>query len=138
MVAKFHRTWIVTAGWAHPIWNQYAILLFDLKVEPPEKPPYIARPGMNYEFHLYALDPGAVITEVDATADWEPIKDEGLKLLQPANHAYQFFCPDDEKAQKWIQSLVDLIKARKLSPDTDWTRTWNEIFFQAGAVSLKR
>nr|QIG67106.1 hypothetical protein EVB34_001 [Rhizobium phage RHph_TM26] len=137
MVAKFQRTWIVTAAWAHPIWQQYAVLLYDLRTTPPEKPPYLARPGMNYEFLLYAMDPAHPVEDQDAVTDVKPLFEE-IKLLQPANHAYQFFCPDDDKAEKWIKSLVDLIKARKLSPDTDWTRAWNEIFFQAGAVSLKR
>lgn len=138
MPAKFQRTWIVTASWAHPIWSQYAALLFDLKTEPgsPEQP-YKLKSDYNYEFHLYALAPDATeVEDADAIVDITTVKDN-MKLLQPANFAYQFYCPSDEQAQRWIQSLIDLVKAVKLNPDTDATRAWNEIFRQVGAGSLK-
>lgn len=122
----FNALWVVTAAFAHPAWSQYFVSLCDLTT-PTAKPPVIARPGMSHEMMVYAIDPAK---PVKLWADHQP-----SLLLQPANHGYQFPAANDDAALKRVQAIIDAVVERRFSPDTDYTRAWDEIF--RDGVSLK-
>ena len=52
-------------------------------------------------------------------------------LLQPCNYGYQFYAKDDAAAEKRIAVVYKMCVDRKLSPDTDWRRIWNDLFHDA-------
>lgn len=137
----FTRTWSVNAPWAHPLWQQYAVLLYDLTT--PNGTDIIkCRPDVTHEFMLFSMDPEIVVTEhlkpIAETAGWPVRAEDGVrgKLLQPANFGYQFTAPSNEAAEDRIQRLVDRIAARDLNPDTDNTSSWDVIF--KDGVTLKK
>ena len=72
----FGKRWIVEAGWAHPLWHSYAVILLDLTTEIQGSPAIIYRDGMTHEVHVFALDPDKPV---------EP----PVHILHPANHCYQ-------------------------------------------------
>lgn len=128
----FNACWIVRAPWAHLTWDAYAILLFDLSTEIPGKgPPHIYRSDVTHEVLVYALHPDhpLPILQDDGDADPKP------HFLTPANHIYQFTAESDEAALRRINDIAESIRDQKLSPDTDYTPTWNVLF--ADGVSLK-
>ncbi len=123
----FGAQWVLTVPWAHPVWHQYWIGLYDLTTKHADgSDPIIARPGMTHEMMVWAIDPGKPVTT------WETRQDGCL--LQPANHGYQFKAEDDDAAVQRIALLVRAIEERSLSPDTDWRGVWNELFLDG--VSL--
>ena len=133
----FGCTWIVTAPWAHPLWQQYALLLYDLTTPNGRDPATLYRPDVTHEMLVYALDPAV---KVDAKV--EPYPGETVvelnplpRMLSPANFGYQFTASSDGAAQARLQQLVDEIYGQALSPATDWAGEWDRIF--ADGVSLK-
>jgi hypothetical protein len=131
---QFNATWILKAPWAHPVWNFYAFLLYDLVTEIPDQPaPKIYAPGSTHEILVFAMDP-----EFDS--QYPEGRIEALEffnnlpaspLLQPANYGYQFYARNDEAAEKRIAVVYNMCATKKLSPDTDWRRIWNELFEDA-------
>lgn len=121
----FGATWFIQAAWAHPLWNSYAGLLYDLTT--PVKPePVRYRPGMTHEFVLFALDPEHPWPNPDPAMR---MKGEGLHYLEPPNMAYQFAAKDDDAAYARIDKLMTAIEERKMSPDTDFrTMMWDPLF----------
>jgi hypothetical protein len=122
----FYRTWILDVPWAHPLWSQYAIFLYDLTTEM-DTVPNIYLEGATHEFLLYALDPAHKL---------EPDLPKEIHRLEPANHGYQFIAASDEAAELRIQGVVDLILVGHVSPDTDFGGQW-DVLFKDGH-SLKR
>ncbi|QIG66770.1 hypothetical protein EVB27_100 [Rhizobium phage RHph_TM16] len=116
----FNVAWVIDAPWAHPIWSQYVLWLYDLTSDF-EKPPTIHLPGATHEFMLFALDP-----EHPVPRD-QPPSETKFKPLTPANYGYQFVADSNQAAEERIQELVDGIVAKKLSPDTDFRSLWDKL-----------
>lgn len=122
----YNCVWVIDAPWAHPLWSQYVVLLYDLTtVQEGVEMPKVVLEGATHEFMVYAVDPDAKI-EKDTDA-WELGKSGQLRLLQPANYGYQFKAETNEAAEGRIQGLVDQILAQTLSPDTDFRSWWDRI-----------
>lgn len=138
----FTRTWSVNAPWAHPLWQQYAILLYDLTTPHGDDPAVLYRPDVTHEVMLFSMDPEIRVEEhlkpITEKLGWPVRAEDGVrgKLLQPANFAYQFTAPSHEAAEDRIQRLVDRIAARDLNPDTDNSSGWDVIF--KDGVTLKK
>lgn len=119
----FSLTWfIIDAGWAHPLWHQYQLLLYDLTT-PTIKPPKIYLAGATHEMMLYALDPEHPISRGSTPAPNE------IYRLSPANYGYQFKAKSNDDAGERMQAVVDGIVSRQISPDTDWRSFWNNGLF---------
>lgn len=127
----FNVTWIIIAPWAHPIWSQYALLLYDLTSPSRAGPPTIHMPGATHEFMLFALDPAAPVARDSS------IRDASLRLLQPPNHGYQLYAASDDDAVARIQQVVDRIVAGNMSPDTDFRWEWDELFPDAFSLVMR-
>lgn len=118
----FSVGWLIEAPWAHPLWTQYYLALYDLtRVSKAAGPPVIHKRGATHEFMLYALDP-----EIPVPKDGH-IDPKMLRLLSPPNYAYQFKAASDADAQARVQEIVDGIVAKHLSPDTDLRSLWNKL-----------
>lgn len=121
----FGAQWVLTVPWAHPLWSQYWVALYDLTTKHADGTvPMIVRPGMTHEMMVWAIDPDKPVTT------WEG-RPDGC-LLTPPNHGYQFKAESDEAATARIAGYIDAIDKQQLSPDTDWRGVWNEMF-QDGA-----
>lgn len=130
----FGATWVVTAAWAHPVWHSYIITLYDLTtvLPAPHPPAKLHAEGVTHEVGVWALDPSKpvpTVLNVDGTSD------HPVKPLTPANHLYQFTAESDEAAEARIAELVKDIERGRLSPDTDFTSAWDQVF--ADGVTLK-
>src|SRR5262245_62073132 len=102
-VRPFNALWVFSAPWAHPLWSQYAIFLYDLTTAF-EKTPVIHKPGVTHEVVCYALSPDHPFKVPEGDADPE---ESAIIPLTPPNFGYQFVAVDDAAAQARIQSLVD-------------------------------
>lgn len=111
--------WGIDAPWAHPIWSQYALYLYDVTTPVGTAPPVIHLPRATHEFLLYALDP-SVRLERDV-----PISRQRCVRLNPPNYGYQLRAADNDAARDRVQRIVDEIVAERLSPDTDWRSRWD-------------
>jgi len=132
MPHPFNRTWIIDAPWAHPVWSQYALLLYDLTTPLDSGPPPIVyREGDTHEFLLYAIDP-----KMRVKPGKEPPKDTEMQLLGPANYGYQFKADSNAAAEQRMDETVEAIEQGTLSPDTDFSAQWDVLF--SDAHSLKR
>ncbi|NTD85443.1 hypothetical protein [Agrobacterium tumefaciens] len=121
----FGKTWIVNARWAHPIWHSYAVLLYDLTTNIPGAPtPAIYKDGVTHELMIYALDP-----------DFPD--DPPTHMLSPANYGYQFYAETDQAAEARIVSILRLIEAMQLSPDTDFRSAWDSLFLDGVTLHMK-
>lgn len=125
VVPSFGKTWIVEAGWAHPVWHSYVVFLYDLTTEIPGLPtPAIYKEGVTHELMVYALDPA------------QPI-DPPIHILQPANHGYQFAADSNEAATARVVSILELIETMRLSPDTDFRSAWDTLFLDGVSLHMK-
>jgi hypothetical protein len=113
--------WIINAPWAHPLWHQYVMALYDLTTPHADGPPTLHLPDATHEFMLFALDARYPI-EKDA-----PIYAAELRRLVPPNYAYQFKAESNDAALARVQEIVDGIVAEKLSPDTDFRSLWDKL-----------
>jgi hypothetical protein len=121
----FSVAWLIEAPWAHPLWNQYLVMLYDLTSEHPDGPPKLYLPDATHEFAVHALDPDFPVAK-DA-----PLASSELRTLMPPNYCYQFKAESDEAAQARVQMIVDGIVAQHLSPDTDFRSLWNKLLADA-------
>lgn len=118
----FQVTWLIDAPWAHPIWKQYLVVLYDLTTPAP-KAPTIYQEGVTHEFMLFAIKP---TTRFEGKA---PFADTNITTLMPANHAYQFESEGgDVEAEARIDKLMGWIAQKRISPDTDWRAVWDKEF----------
>lgn len=114
-------TWILDVPISHPIWWWYQLSLIHLRGVPGiPGDPIIYLPGATHEFFLEAIDP----------RDYPPDPENKIThMLRPMNFAAQMICSSDEDAIKRIETQAILpIVHGMLSPDTDHTRRWIEIF----------
>lgn len=118
----FSVAWVIDAPWAHPVWNQYLVALYDLTT-PDEKTGPVKRylDGATHEFLVRAINPNHPVPK-DA-----PLIETRVQLLDPPNYGYQFKAASDEAAQARVQEIVDAIVAEKLSPDTDFRSLWDKL-----------
>lgn len=117
----FGVTWIINAPWAHPIWHQYWIALYDLTTPHPGGAPTLYLPDATHEFIVYALDPEHPI------AKDTPIHEAKCVKLKPPNYGYQFKAESNDAALARVQMIVDGIVADRLSPDTDFRSLWDKL-----------
>lgn len=117
----FGVVWGLHLPGAHPIWNDYVILLYDLTT-PLTETPIIYLDGATHEILLYAVNPDRQLLPETPIADYYPA------LLHPANHGYQFKAASNDAATARIQLLVDEMLNNTLSPDTDWRSAWDAKF----------
>lgn len=129
--------WLVSAPWAHPVWNDYAIMCYDLTTSIGVKP-VIYKEGVTHEVIVFAINPE--FKPPTTAEELEEMTKDGKKFmgnfLSPANHAYQFKATSDEEAFDRIADIATLIEDKELSPDTDLWRSW-DMLFRDGA-SLKQ
>lgn len=128
----FGVTWLITAALAHPVWSQYALLLYDLTT-PAEPTPQVYLDGATHEVLLFALDPAHPAVSAKAL-----IEERQFRTLDPPNHGYQFTAKDDVAAVSRLQLIVDEIEARRLSPDTDFRAAWDSFFRDAHSLRRSR
>lgn len=113
--------------WAHPLWSDYALLVYDLTSPAKDlAAPSKRDPSATHEFMLYALDPER---PVDFAA---PITAGSYSPLQPANYGYQFHAHSNSAAWARVKGLVDDCLSGMLSPDTDWRSAWTRAWRTAG------
>jgi hypothetical protein len=138
MTKPFNAIWVIAAPWAHPVWHNYAIFLYDLTTEIPNQPrPVKYLHGATHEFLIYAIDPDytpLMFGKIPLDGP-EPPKVE-IRVLQPANHGYQFIADSNERAEERLQRIVDYILAGEVSPDSDFTWQWDKLF--EDGVTLKQ
>jgi len=119
--------WIVEAPWAHMIWHSYAVILLHLRPLPDASTTKIYLDGATHELGVYALDPDGKREPLIRGA--AGFGDAGAaNFLTPLNFAAQFVEPSDAAASERIEKTVRAICAGKLSPDTDFIRTWMHLF----------
>lgn len=128
--------WIVDAPWAHPVWNQYLVTLYDLTTPTEHGAPTIYLEGATHEFIVYSLDPGQRFDAVPAFDNDAEIMRMSKAMLEPGNHGYQIVADDDAAATSRIEKVVAAIAEGRLSPDTDFRTTWDALF--ADGASLRR
>ena len=122
--------WAGTIGfqcpWAHPIWSEYLVLIYDLKAEVEGNPIKFLDPSATHEFMLFALAP-----DVPIDFDKSMFDQKGLVPLTPANHGYQFVAESNEAAWDRINKLIDYCyvevrpRVYKMNPDTDYQAWWD-------------
>ncbi len=118
----FNRGWVLKAAWAHPLWHSYVVFLYDLTSPSPDgTAPTVYLEGATHELMVFALDP-------DHPAEMP------FRMLQPANHGYQFKAESNAAAEARVVALLDEVEATTLSPDTDFRAMWDARF--ADGVSL--
>ena len=122
-------SWGIDAPWAHPIWSQYVLHLYDLTT-PLEKPPILYNSKVTHEFLIYAVDPNTPLIRD------EPFSKQDYKLLEPPNHGYQFKSMSNSFAQMRLQNIVTGIQFQQINPDTDYTALWDDLF--SDAFTLKK
>lgn len=128
----FSAAWGMSVPWAHPIWSEYVLFLYDIKAHAGVAAPILHKEGMTYEFVLHALDPN---TKIDFSKNL--FDQPALSPLQPANMGYQFKAASNEEAVSRIKPIIDLIENGQMSPDTDFARAWHP-FFTEGFDLLSR
>lgn len=125
--AAWSCTWVLTAPWAHPIWSQYVIALYDLSTDL-GNPPKIYMEGATHEFLLFAIDPNyPLIPDV-------LLAEQKIMRLEPPNYGYQFGALSNEAARIRLQVIVNRIDNEHLSPDTDLRTAWDSLFKDAYAL----
>jgi hypothetical protein len=117
----FSVSWIIDAPWAHPLWSQYIVLLYDLTTPHKDGPPTLHLKDVTHEFLVHALDPAHKVPRNT------PPSRAKLAMLQPPNYGYQFAAASNEEAEERIQELVNGIVGEKISPDTDFRSLWNKL-----------
>lgn len=109
-------SWVMEAPWAHPIWHSFILTLVHLRPLQGQ-PAELCRDGASHQFWVFALDPSE-------PRDGAVCGRSLPSLLWPANFAAQIVAPDDAAAITSMQAAVQDVCDGKLSPDTDYLRTW--------------
>ena len=124
----------VSAPWAHPMWQNYLLSLADLTTVLKGKPSAkLLKEGMTHEFLLFAFNP-----EHNHLFPYKfELEKWGSYVLWPPNYGYQFNVESDQKAMERISAIIQSIEDKKLSPDTDFRRVWDDLF-KDGVTLLKR
>jgi hypothetical protein len=110
-----------TCGWAHPAWHSYSLILVHLRALPDRRDTRFYLDGATHEFWLYALAPDVDLNDVVTTGI-------SKSWLHPKNFAAQFIEITDALALERIQRSVQMVIDGKLSPDTDHTQRWVDLY----------
>lgn len=115
------------APWAHPIWSEYLLFIYDLNVEVTARKDVFKRdPSATHEFMLFAIDPDTPIDFDNSLFD-----QKNVSPLHPANYAYQFKAESNQAAWDRINSVIDKCFIQSnlgvfmLNPDTDYRAQWD-------------
>lgn len=114
--------WVVEAPWAHPAWHSYSIVLVHLRPMPDGRQTKLYLEGATHEMTVWAMDP---------KVDRNTLVDTGIvggHWMRPTNFGAQFIEIADELALKRINRSVQDICDGRLSPDTDFIRTWARLY----------
>jgi len=111
------KCWSVRAPWAHPLWHSYHVVCLHLRPIPGEPPAKIMLAGATHEVMVIALHP-----------DDQPALDDFTRYLTPINFSGQFIAESDVAAALKVEQAVRDICDGKLSPDTDYMRSWMHRF----------
>lgn len=123
--------WIVTAGWAHPAWDQYAVSVVTLDDLPGQLPAVLHRPGATYELIVTALDPEAgTCTAESVLAAWY------IPFLSPANVTVQFTARDADHAFELGWFVTEAIVNAVLRPEPDGLMVTREAWARSIARGL--
>jgi len=123
----FNVAWVINAPWAHPVWSQYVLMLYDLTSSSEKHgEPLLHLPGATHEFFLWAIDPDHPIEKEGA------LQPEDIHRLTPPNYGYQFKAASHQAAEERLQAIVDGIVAMEVNPDTDWRGAWDNALFPDG------
>jgi hypothetical protein len=123
----FNVAWVINAPWAHPVWSQYVLMLYDLtSISEKHGEPLLHLPDATHEFFLWAIDPDHPIEQKG------PLQPEDIHRLTPPNYGYQFKAASHDAAEERLQAIVDGIIAAEINPDTDWRGVWNNALFPDG------
>jgi hypothetical protein len=115
------EVWIVEAPWAHPFWHSYVVGLIHLRPMEDGRDTKFHIDGATHEMWVDALDPDQMRQPaIKGETHWSP--------LQPTNFAAQFIADTDDAARACVQAAVHMICRGLLSPDTDFTWRWIELF----------
>lgn len=113
--------WIVEAPWAHLAWHSYVLVLVHLRPMPDGRATVFHLEGATHELWLYAANPDTPREPV--------IRGEAtFNVLHPCNFAAQLIEASDEAALAKIEAAVRDVIDGRLSPDTDFRRTWADRF----------
>lgn len=127
----FSATWVLTVPWAHPLWDQYLIVIFDLTTPVVGMDTILHLKEATHEIQVWALDPKSRVTELSPDVALGE-----LRRLHPLNHGYQFIAESDEAAMERGQKIVEAIEKGQLSPDTDFIAMWDKMF--ADGASMRK
>ena len=109
--------YIVSAPWAHPLWSNYLISVITLADKPGVRPATIRKTGATHEIMVIALNPKFV-----------PETDGPPHCLFPSNFAGQYIAQDDREAENILIETVKMVVRAELNPDTDFIRSWENLF----------
>jgi hypothetical protein len=122
--------WAGTIGfqcpWAHPIWSEYLLFVYDFAKPLDGKQPKKLNEAATHEFMLYAVAP-----ETPIDFDKPLFEQRKLSPLTPPNHGYQFTAASNDEAWDRVNALVDECYKELspgvfvLNPDTDYRRSWD-------------
>lgn len=110
-------TWLIEAGWAHPVWHSYILSVCHLRPLAADPKPILYLPDASHELILLALQPDQPRQKMftDRTA---------IYPLVPPNFCAQISERSDVRAfQRARFAAVDVVEGR-LSPDTDFRHDW--------------
>jgi hypothetical protein len=114
--------------WAHPVWSEYLLLIYDLNTEMPNgKKAHKHNEAATHEFVLFSLAP-----ETRINFDVNLYEQKSLSPLTPFNHGYQFVAESNEAAWDRVNSLIDacyreVTRGRYvLNPDSDYRADWDK------------
>lgn len=119
--------WVIEAPWAHPLWHSYSIVCIHLRplASHPEIKFYLD--GATHEMWVLALHPRSGSRQ--KLLEYATFGVEGsTPSLTPANFAAQFIEISDELAIDRVARAVEMVCDGELSPDTDYFRSWAELF----------
>jgi hypothetical protein len=91
---------------------------------PTKQPALVMMEGATHEVTVFALDPAHPETSFPP------------RLLEPANHGYQFKAESHEAAEKRIIGIIERVVAQQFSPDTDFISAWDHLFADGRSLRL--
>ena len=120
--------WLIT-GPFHPVWNQWIVSLIHLRDgENEQLPAQRKNPNLTHQLIIASINP-----DTPATAD-SPIEEIGL--LTPHDLAHQFQAENDAAALERVEQCLELVKQEKLSPDSDYRKTWQRHLAEKSASTI--
>ena len=131
MSNKFNiGSWLITANWLHPIWNQWLVSCVTLADFPNTKPATKQNSNKTHEICVHAIRPDSPIKY-----DHSISKDGYINLLTPTDQCLQLTYGCDALAREKLEGAIEEIKKGILLPDEDYRSRWEDYF---GVTSFTR